>query len=83
LIGAFSAIQTEINRPGTKPPEVAPRQETEQDRKREAEAAKQFEKKLEEAVADRKKELARRFALLAAKQLDLEDAERNYRESFR
>jgi hypothetical protein len=82
LIGAVSEIQAAIIEPGAKPPVAAPRQETEQDRKKAAEAAKaeaQFEKKLAEAIADRKKELARKFALLAAKQLDLEDAERNYR----
>jgi hypothetical protein len=82
LMGAVSEIQAAIIEPGAKHPAAAPRQATEQDRKKEAEAAKaeeQFEKKLAEAIADRKKELARKYALLAAKQLDLEDAERNYR----
>jgi hypothetical protein len=53
-------------------------------RSRRAKAAEQKEKAVaEEAafVAERKKELTRRFAALAAKRLDLEDAERNYHQT--
>ncbi len=67
-----------------------PPKPSEQERKKAAEEAKKAEQeeKREEAeiakfVAERKKELTRRFGLLEEKRLDLEDAERNYRESFR
>ncbi len=87
LMALGTSIQAAIN---GEPARVAPRRESEQDRKKAAEAAKaaeQQEKKAEaeEAafIAERKKELARRFTLLAARRLDLEDAERNYRENPR
>ncbi len=67
-----------------------PPRPSEKERKKAAEEAKKAEQeeKQQEAqvaafVAERKKELSRRFGLLEEKRLDLEDAERNYRESFR
>jgi len=82
LISFGSALQSALNQAGEEP---APRPETDQDRKQAAAAAEREEKKdaAEEAsfIAGRKKELARLFSLLAAKQLDLEDAERLYRAS--
>ena len=88
LIGSFSAIQVAINKDAAQPPGGARRQETEQDRKKATEAAKaaeQEEKKneaeLTAVIAERKKELARKFKLLSEKRLDLEDAEQKYRES--
>jgi hypothetical protein len=86
----MGAIQFSINEAGAKPPGEPPRQETEQARKKAAQEAKKADEEekreaaeLAAAIAERKKELARRFASLAEKQLDLEDAERNYRDTFR
>jgi hypothetical protein len=91
MIAFGTSIQAAINQEaGAEPPRVAPRRETEQDRKKAAEAAKAAEREEKKAeaqeaaiIAERKKELARLFALLAEKRLDLEDAERNYRENPR
>ncbi len=88
MMGAFSAMQVGINEKGGEPSGAARRQETEQDRKKAAEAAKaaeQEEKKgriwqMTAVIAERKKELAFKFALLEEKRLDLEDAERSYRD---
>jgi hypothetical protein len=85
MMGAMSAMQTAINQAGANPPDpVAPRK-TEADRKKaaeEAKAADQEEKKeaAQEAayLAEAKKELNRLYSQLAAKRLDLEDAERKY-----
>lgn len=84
-----NAIDESIERPPVvteKPPVISPRPKSEQDWKREAEAAKaeeQEEKKLAATIPERKKELARRFTLLSEKRLDLEDAERDCRETSR
>ena len=85
-----TALQSAINDAGTRPPGEAPRTEPEQDRKKAALAAKKAEQEekqeaAEEAafLADRKKDLIRRAASLAEKQIDLEVAERSYRETFR
>jgi hypothetical protein len=90
MMGLGLAMQSAINGATTNPAGAAPRKASEEDRKKAAEAARaeeQEEKKLaaEEAafIAEQKKELTRRFALLAEKRLDLEDAERNYRENPR
>ena len=90
FMGVAGQIQVAINEAGQQPPGAAPRQESEQERKKAAEAAKaEAEQEKEQAaaeaaeIAERKKELARRFALLSEKRLDLEDAERSYRESPR
>lgn len=88
MFGLAGAMQSAVNQAEDKPPGEAPPKETEQDRKKAAGAAKavadQQEKKQaaqETAmIAEAKKELASKFALLTAKRLDLEDAERNYRE---
>lgn len=86
MISFGSALQSALNEAGQEP--AAPRPETDHDRKKAADAAKAAEREekkdaAEEAsfIAGRKKELARLFSLLAAKQLDLEDAERLYRAS--
>ena len=42
-----------------------------------------FDREMAKAVAERKKELERIYTSLSAKRLDLEDAERSYRESAR
>jgi hypothetical protein len=85
LIGLGASLQAAMNDASTG---AAPRPKSEPERRQEAEAAKAAEleeKKAEAAeatfIAEQKKELARRFALLAQKQLDLEDAERKYREA--
>jgi hypothetical protein len=85
-----SAIQSAINAATTQPPGAAPRREPELDPKKAAEAekaaaAEERKEAAEEAafIGERKKELARLFALLARRRLDLEDAERHYRESPR
>ena len=90
LLQLGASIQNSINEAGEKPPGEAPREESQQARKKAAEDAKkaeQMEKQdaAEEAafIAERKKELARRMAALAERQLDLEDAERTYRETSR
>jgi hypothetical protein len=69
-------------------PVPPPPQETEQDRNKAAEAAKaaEIEEKKEAAeeaalVAKVKEILSQRYTQLSEKQLDLEDAERKYRES--
>jgi hypothetical protein len=87
LMGLGAAIQSAVNEAGSQPPGAAPRQKSQAHQKKaaeEAKAAEREEKKQEAeeaaAIAERKKELARRFALLSEKRLDLEDAERNYRE---
>ncbi len=84
------AFQSAVNDAGAAPPGASPRQKSEQDRKKAAEEAikaEQEEKReaAEEAaaIAERKKELARLFTLLSEKRLDLEDAERTYRETSR
>jgi hypothetical protein len=87
LIGLGASLQSAMNDASSG---VAPRKLSEQERKKAAEATKvaeQEEKKAEvqEAsfLAEQKKELSRLFALLAEKRLDLEDAERKYRETAR
>ena len=90
LIGFGVKIQNAMNQGATNAPATAPPPESEQDRRKaadEAKAAEQEEKKqaaMEAAyVAERKQELSRLFALMEAKRLDLEDAERHYRELSR
>jgi hypothetical protein len=87
LFSAVGAIQSAINRAGEDQPGEAAKRESEQDRKKaaeEAKAAEQEEKKEAAAeaaaIAEAKKELARLYSLLAEKRLELEDAERLYRE---
>jgi hypothetical protein len=72
------------------PPSVRPqpsakdRQQAEaKAKKAQEEAEKKEEAELAKAVADRKKELERIYTSLSAKRLDLEDAERAYREGAR
>lgn len=79
------AIQSAIQA-GQNPPADAPQKPSAPDPKAEAEAAEAEKKEqAKEAafVAERKKELARRYAAWAEKRLDLEDAERVYREGAR
>ncbi len=90
MMQSVFAMQSAINEASAKTPGEAPRQTSEQDRRKKTEEAKKAEQEekreeaeLAAAIAERKKELARLFALWAKKQLDLEDAERNYRETFR
>lgn len=90
MMGAVAAIQTAMNQAGTNSPDVAQRQPSEQDKKKaaeEAKAAEQEEKKQTAAeaayIAEQKKELNRFYALLAARRIDLEDAEQRYRETAR
>jgi hypothetical protein len=84
-----TAIQSAINEATAQPPGAIPRREPGPDPKMAAEAEKaaaEAEKAAaEEAafIAERKKELVRLFASLARRKLDLEDAERRYRESSR
>jgi hypothetical protein len=82
-----AAIQSAINDATAQPPGAAPRREPEPDPKKAAEAEKAAEEEerkeaAEEAafIGERKKELARRFESLARRRLDLEGAERRYRE---
>ncbi len=72
------------------PPPVRPqpsakdRQQAEAKAKKDQEEAeKKEEAEMAKAVAERKKELERIYASLSAKRLDLEDAERSYREGAR
>ncbi len=88
MIQVGTAIQSAINQASANAPPEAPRQPTREDKRKAAEAqkaAEEAEKKeaAEEAaaIAERKKELIRLFTLLSEKRLDLEDAERSYRDS--
>jgi hypothetical protein len=87
LMGGFLSLG--FGAPAEKSGRFNPQQKTEEDRKKEAEAAKQTEEAKKYAVqeaaaiAERENDLSRRFGLLAAKQMDLEDAERSYREQSR
>jgi hypothetical protein len=91
LVGFGVQLQNAMNQAATNAPPapIAP-PESDADRKKaadEAKAAEQEEKKQAAAeaayIAERKQELSRLFALLAAKRLDLEDVERRYREVSR
>lgn len=91
LIGFGTAIQNAMNQAAAPQPNgAAPQPRPEPDSKKEAESAKAAEDEekkdaAEEAafIAERKKELSRLFSSLAEKSLDLEDAERRYREISR
>lgn len=88
LAGGFmafgAALQPGVNAAGDKPPGEAPPLSPEQARKEAAEKAKAAESEKQDQakraafIEERKKELCRRYALLSAKRLDLEDAERSY-----
>lgn len=81
LEGAESGVRVSIHAA-----EVNPNGEIKQEKKnedQEAKASAEDDKKEAALLVQQKKELARQFAHLAAKQLDLEDAERNYREASR
>jgi hypothetical protein len=89
MIQLGASIQNAIVESKENPPGEAPRQPAQPDAKKAAEDAKavaEAGKKdaAEEAafIAERKKELTPRAAALAAKQMDLEDAERDYRAAF-
>jgi hypothetical protein len=86
MAGSMMAIGAALNGAGPNPRAgAAPGQKSDADRKIEAEAAKaaeQAEKQQAaqeaEFIAEAKKQLAQKYAPLAAKQMDLEDAEREY-----
>jgi hypothetical protein len=80
------AIQSAVNDATAQTPGSAPKRDPEQDRKQAAEAKQEEKKEAADDAAfigERKKELARLFTLLSQRQLDLEDAERTYREGRR
>jgi hypothetical protein len=71
----------EADEPGVPQPddsELDPKEAAEQ-----AKAAQEQDQQEATFLAEQKKELARRFAHVAEKRLDLEDAERKYRETLR
>jgi hypothetical protein len=90
MIQLGAAIQSAVNEATAQPAGAAPRPEPERDPKQAAEAEKAAaEEERKEAteqaafIGERKKELARLFESLARRRLDLEDAERRYREGPR
>lgn len=90
LVGVVSKAVSEVRDPshitGAKPTDTEKRQESEKAAGA-AKAANEQEKKelAEEAatMAENKKQLRSMYTVLAAKQMDLEDAERSYREASR
>jgi hypothetical protein len=71
-------------RPAQPQPSAKDRKQAEAEAKKaQEEEEKKQEAELAKAVAERKKELERIFTALSAKRLDLEDAERSYREGGR
>jgi hypothetical protein len=87
FLGSFQ-ITTTIKTTDTDAAQGAPSQESEEERKKAAEEAQEAERREQEyaaqttaAVAKAKVELTRLFTLLSEKRLDLEDAERQYRET--
>jgi hypothetical protein len=86
MIQLGASIQNAIVESQENPPRDAPRQpdakKSAEDAKAVAEAGKKDAAEEAAFIAERKQELSLGAAALAAKQMDLEDAERSYRASF-